>query len=42
MHLLKFLNIIVKKSEQIRCIKYKNHWYEFDDMDDYFNYIDNF
>ena len=42
MHLSKFLNVIVKKSEQIKCIKYKNHWYEFDDMDDYYNYIDNF
>ena len=42
MHLTKFLNIILKKSEKIQCIKYKNHWYEFDDINDYYNYIKNF
>ena len=41
MHLTKFLNIILKKSEKIQY-KVQNHWYEFDDINDYYNYIKNF
>ena len=39
MHLTKFLDKILNFGE-IKCIKYKD-WYEFDDIDDYKNYIKN-
>ncbi len=37
-HLTKFLNLIVKKKINIKCLKYLKNWYEFDDIDDYINY----
>jgi len=37
-HLTKFLNLIVKKKINIKCLKYLKNWYEFDDIDDYLNY----
>ena len=39
MHLTKFLDKILKFGMKIKCIKYKKNWYEFDDIDDYKNYI---
>ncbi len=41
MHLTSFLNFLIKKNINIKCLKYHNNWYEFDDMDDYLNYIKN-
>lgn len=38
MHLTKFLNLILKKKINIKCLKYLKNWYEFDDIDDYLNY----
>ena len=38
MHLSSFLNILVKHLVKIKCVKYKGHWYEFDDFEDYKNY----
>ena len=38
MHLSSFLNILVKHQVKVKCIKYKGHWYEFDDFEDYKNY----
>ena len=37
-HLTKFLNLIVKKKINIKCLKYFKNWYEFDDINDYLNY----
>ena len=37
-HLTNFLNLIVKKKINIKCLKYLKNWYEFDDIDDYLNY----
>lgn len=37
-HLTEFLNLIVKKKINIKCLKYHKNWYEFDDIDDYLNY----
>ncbi len=37
-HLTEFLNLIVKKKINIKCLKYLKNWYEFDDIDDYINY----
>ena len=37
-HLTKFLNLIVKKKINIKCLKYLKNWYEFDDIEDYINY----
>ena len=37
-HLTQFLNIIIKKKIDVKCLKYFKNWYEFDDIDDYFNY----
>ncbi len=37
-HLTEFLNLIVKKKMNIKCLKYLKNWYEFDDIDDYLNY----
>ncbi len=41
MHLTKFLDKILNFGMKIKCIKYKKDWYEFDDIDDYKNYIKN-
>ncbi len=38
MHLSTFLNILVEHLVKVKCIKYKGHWYEFDDFEDYKNY----
>ena len=38
MHVTEFLNILIKKNIKIKCVKYNNHWYEFDDINDYLNY----
>ena len=37
-HLTQFLNLIIKKKLNVKCLKYEKSWYEFDDMDDYLNY----
>ncbi len=37
-HLTQFLNLIVKKKVDIKCLKYQKNWYEFDDIDDYLNF----
>ena len=37
-HLTEFLNLILKKKINIKCLKYLKNWYEFDDIDDYLNY----
>jgi len=37
-HLTNFLNLLVKKKINIKCLKYLKNWYEFDDIDDYLNY----
>jgi len=37
-HLTQFLNIIIKKKIDIKCLKYFKNWYEFDDINDYLNY----
>jgi len=37
-HLTQFLNLIVKKKINIKCLKYSQNWYEFDDINDYLNY----
>ena len=37
-HLTEFLNLIIKKKINIKCLKYYKNWYEFDDIDDYLNY----
>ena len=39
MHLKNFLNFVIKKDIKIKCIKYKKNWYEFDDIDDFNNYL---
>tara|TARA_B100001989_G_C24507069_1_gene448243 strand:- start:272 stop:994 length:723 start_codon:yes stop_codon:yes gene_type:complete len=37
-HLTQFLNLLIKKKLNVKCLKYEKSWYEFDDMDDYLNY----
>lgn len=37
-HLTQFLNLVVKKKINIKCLKYLKNWYEFDDINDYLNY----
>tara|TARA_B100000242_G_scaffold288506_1_gene256857 strand:- start:563 stop:1042 length:480 start_codon:yes stop_codon:yes gene_type:complete len=37
-HLTQFLNLVVKKQINIKCLKYLKNWYEFDDINDYLNY----
>ena len=37
-HLTQFLNLVIKKNLNVKCLKYEKSWYEFDDMDDYLNY----
>ena len=38
----KFLNNLIKLGFKIKPIKCNEHWYEFDDWDDYKNYLKNF
>ncbi len=41
MHVTGFLNYLIKKKIKIKCVKYHNNWYEFDDIRDYLNYKKN-
>ena len=38
----KFLNSLIKLGFKVKPIKCNEHWYEFDDWDDYKNYLKNF
>ena len=39
MHITNFLNIICKKYKNVKVLKVSNKWYEFDDNNDYKNYL---
>ena len=41
-HLTTFLNLLLKKRLIINTLKISKGWYEFDDYEDYKNYIKNF
>ena len=38
-HITDFLDKLVKNGIRIKCVKYSNKWYEFDDWSDYKNYF---
>ena len=38
MHITSFLNSLIMKNQKIRCIPFKDYWYEFDDIEDIKNF----
>ena len=39
MHLTKFLDTLIKNNVKVTGIPVSDFWYEFDDMDDYKNFL---
>ena len=40
MHLTKFLDKLIKNNIKVYGIPVSDYWYEFDDIDDYTNFLD--
>ena len=39
MHLTKFLNVLIVRKVKVCGVPISSYWYEFDDYDDYLNFI---